>query len=961
MQKLLAIINRAHMAKTNVEEKEKLLNEAKEILRQELGPDLHVATKHLDIIFTKDWNKIDVGNISPEAEAIRGQYEKKFIESTYRELLAYTRLAYCFEKNGIADEHAIKLATMFGTTQDALKYLGNMMQKHQKSQYPLHDACLFTLPPAKCKFFKDWVVQAKKIEFISNPKFRNIFPNALEIEGLLSGKKYSPVVSAEQKQLEQEMSNANKRLKEVNSDVNRADNKERDTLKQEIAEIQVKLSTQYYCNTPINMSTAQHLLAHFERYKQESSEHYKYFIDHGLTAANYGKFLSLDRSNAGVNLPDIIIDGVTIGYPGIYIKKVDVKDTDEAIRAACFGKLTGCCQSLSGEAGEPCAIHGLTDPNGGFYVVCKGDAANPKATDELVAQSWTWRSVSGGLVFDSVEVADKDNEESKKMVANLYRDLSEQMFTRHKISSVGIGVGSGIEGVGISVLTRNNFEQPIGYSLYRDSKNIQSVIISQEIPYILKNEEDLKQIFFLPNMNKEPDAVEFIQMLNISIQFYLKPILTAYVNLGGDYANFYDTAVKLKSSINGYDSNATESEINELAQDLEDNHALDHILTDEGNSILMLAIAQGYTDLACKLIDKNMDLNKLNNNNDCAIMLAIYKNNMDITFKLIDNKVDLNVESTWDGSHVLMYAVGCNATDIFFKLLDNRVELNLDINEVNCAGDNALMMASINNNVDIAFKLIDNHKDFNIDLNHVNKSGDTALMIALQNDDPAIVLKLLTDENVDINVVNIYGDTALSLAMQRIREEIALQLLDDTRLSIDLNAADSSGNSLLIAALNSGFKDVPVKLLEKNVDINVVNNGDTALSSAMQCGNPEIALQLLDDLRLSIDLNAADSSGNYLLLMALNSGYRDIAVKLLERNVDINVVNNNGDTALSIAIRNEYQDIVQLLERKQNSTNEQMMMFSEKKTKPSLQSLARPKNDKGSPSNTQNVEKKDRP
>jgi hypothetical protein len=96
------------------------------------------------------------------------------------------------------------------------------------------------------------------------------------------------------------------------------------------------------------------------------------------------------------------IDGNDLGYPGFYFKKINVQDEKEAARAACLGKLTKCCQSLSGEAGEPCVIHGLTSSNGGFYILCEGDLTNPKISDSVIAQSWVWRSTTNALVFDSI-------------------------------------------------------------------------------------------------------------------------------------------------------------------------------------------------------------------------------------------------------------------------------------------------------------------------------------------------------------------------------------------------------------------------------------------------------------------------------------------------------------------------------------------------------------------------------
>ena len=65
-------------------------------------------------------------------------------------------------------------------------------------------------------------------------------------------------------------------------------------------------------------------------------------------------------------------------------------------RGPVLGELTGCCQNVSGPAGD-CAWHGQTDPLGGFFVVEDGSGC-------VMAQSWVWRDRTGrALCYDSIE------------------------------------------------------------------------------------------------------------------------------------------------------------------------------------------------------------------------------------------------------------------------------------------------------------------------------------------------------------------------------------------------------------------------------------------------------------------------------------------------------------------------------------------------------------------------------
>ena len=86
-------------------------------------------------------------------------------------------------------------------------------------------------------------------------------------------------------------------------------------------------------------------------------------------------------------LPDLFIDGDTVGEPGYYFVKLSKKDP----RGLILGELTNCCQSVGNHA-EECAIHGASSPDAGFYAIMK-KAENGKIDimhDKIIAQSYAW-------------------------------------------------------------------------------------------------------------------------------------------------------------------------------------------------------------------------------------------------------------------------------------------------------------------------------------------------------------------------------------------------------------------------------------------------------------------------------------------------------------------------------------------------------------------------------------------
>ncbi|WP_162265616.1 hypothetical protein, partial [Legionella santicrucis] len=63
----------------------------------------------------------------------------------YQKVLPLCQLALIVERNGVAEDHALKLATIFKDEKAVLNYL--LQFKDQNAcNYLVHDACLFELP-----------------------------------------------------------------------------------------------------------------------------------------------------------------------------------------------------------------------------------------------------------------------------------------------------------------------------------------------------------------------------------------------------------------------------------------------------------------------------------------------------------------------------------------------------------------------------------------------------------------------------------------------------------------------------------------------------------------------------------------------------------------------------------------------------------------------------------------------
>ncbi len=453
---------------------------------------------------------------NPKAEHWKDFYSP----SRYEYLMPYCQLAYLEEGKGKPEEHALKLALTFDTERDALAYTRECFKNHA---LPFHDGCAFVLPePTECDF-KSWKTLIKTN--IHDSAFRELLKNASEIEKEI--KKNKP--SSANKKMNTELIKAKKLelsktivkfkvLKRKHGMLTSEEEKEYKKLIQEVSKLRLELFD-LSAGIALGHCDIMTLKAAKESYLNNNFVAYKIMTQNGLLETDFNKFQKLKRANDDTQIPNIDIDGSDLGFPGLHLKKVDVMDEAQAAEAACFGKLTFCCQSLSGEAGEPCVIYGLTSPKSGFYVL-KDDEG------EVFAQSWVSRTQTGAMLFDSIEIAVNVMENYNPFTFNaklnpaviFFKKLFEKLTIENGVSKICCGGGSGIsQHFGIdSVIGRERF---VDYNDYSDAIQ-QRVIIDKNRPYIRElspfDQSDKIDLFIKNIINNEPinENIPLIEMIN---------------------------------------------------------------------------------------------------------------------------------------------------------------------------------------------------------------------------------------------------------------------------------------------------------------------------------------------------------------------------------------------------------------------------------------------------------------
>lgn len=192
----------------------------------------------------------------------------------------------------------------------------------------------------------------------------------------------------------------------------------------------------------------------------------------GMTESDFNRCLDLiDTTRENDKLPDITIDGQSLGYSNLYLKKLAPTDPLGFI----LGIKTNCCQYIGGE-GTACAIHGMTSKLGGFYVLFK--KANG-GRDQIIAQTWAWISIKGNLVFDSIENLKRFDQ---TMILTFFTAAAIKILKMQPdFERVVVGMGGNTPENASQNPTVSDLEYPMDYQDHRDSESVQHILASREM------------------------------------------------------------------------------------------------------------------------------------------------------------------------------------------------------------------------------------------------------------------------------------------------------------------------------------------------------------------------------------------------------------------------------------------------------------------------------------------------
>lgn len=618
------------------------------------------------------------------------------------------------------------------------------------------------------------------------------------------------------------------------------------------------------------------------------------FFTQAMEERYFDEYLSLKPQDDNNAIPNIIIDGnnfrrIAAGeenyspYPGYTLRKLSPFDP----RAAVLGKFTSCCQLL-GKEGASSAIHGITDPQGGFYVLFKNNGNNKPET--IVAQCWAWRS-KDQIMFDSVEsqVDMRKTPSQLQLISDFYTALASILVKDHGISRVLVGYGVYCQTPkNVGIFVPQELLKPQDKTLYSDSSEKQLAIADAELPllnfYCKFNPENRLGNLALSGLRQDSKILKKIaksydlkstlyQATSVNRLDLVKELIEINQQLPKEY-QFCSVDVLKEATITAAKSGA----IDAMKWFIQEKNVDVTIQDDFGKTLLHAGAYSGKTEILKWLIEEANLANYIyttNNRGETILHLAVAAGNLDTVKWLVEVK-------------------------------------KMDINALNADGENILACAVQldNDKIDMVKWLVE---EKHMDVNYVNFNNDTLLHKALQNEKTADIVEYLVEHGANTNVKNDEENSLLHIAageIDKLREVTYL-----VELNLDVNAENESGETPLHCAVTRGSLEVVQYLVQNGANIHAKTTDDKdVLYHAVINGKKLDIIRWLLENGAAAEINSELDDGSTILYHCVKSKVNVLILELLlKHGADINAQNKHGYTALHCAVQNNNPALVKCL------------------------------------------------
>ena len=309
-----------------------------------------------------------------------------------------------------------------------------------------------------------------------------------------------------------------------------------------------------------------------------------------------------------------------------------------------------------------------------------------------------------------------------------------------------------------------------------------------------------------------------------------------------------------------------------------------------GSTPLIVASADGHTELVKFFIKKGADINKANDFGNTPLHYAAWASDFEAFKYLFDKGANIKSKNSRGQTPLQYSCMGGN-----FEIMKYCVSKGMDI-KTKCDDETSLIhWAAYGGNLEMFKYLESQGLDFNIG----DKDGSTPIFWAASGNRIEIIKYLVEEKNVDVNFVDESGTIPLKSAIEGGHYEVAKYLLEK---GADINyKMDDNVTWLQLAAQNNNPELIKM-LTDKGCKVNVFDDdGNTPLTTAAAHGNLEVVKILVEnDAKLEPGICKRETCTNRGLTPLHAASWRQPSIMeyLIEKGADPNVKNLEGNTPM---------------------------------------------------------------
>ncbi|XP_067653211.1 serine/threonine-protein phosphatase 6 regulatory ankyrin repeat subunit B-like [Haliotis asinina] len=274
-------------------------------------------------------------------------------------------------------------------------------------------------------------------------------------------------------------------------------------------------------------------------------------------------------------------------------------------------------------------------------------------------------------------------------------------------------------------------------------------------------------------------------------------------------------------------------------------------------NVLHWACRGGSVKIVNYIITQNIvDINGSDDNNMTALLLAAYHGKIDVFRLLIEKGANTLAVNQKSRNSLHLSCIGGHVDTVKYVLNQTSV----DINSKDCEKMTPVLLAAYHGKRELFDVLVKNGADLSV----IDEDGDNILHWACRGGNVKIVTYILMQNIVDINC-----------------------------------KGDEEMTPVLIAA-DHGKKDAFDILVKRGGDLSVIDEDrDNILHLACRGGHVKIVNYIL--MQNIVDINAKNTGGETPVMLAANSGEREVFDILVRKGADLSVIDNNDDNILHSA------------------------------------------------------------